>query len=201
MMVTSPTPSNGKTSIASQLALSLAKSGLDVLLIDADLRKRDLSTMFDVGFRPGLADLLQGNPPELIRPVELLPNLRLMGAGSRLERNPVELFQRKHFHESLALLQEKFDCMVVDTPPTLVVADARLIAASCDEVLCVVRAQVSSPKEVDQTIEALTRITGKAPKIIVNGVAHRQSYYKYKYSYTTEVAEETETVADMGRIE
>jgi capsular exopolysaccharide synthesis family protein len=202
MMITSPTPSNGKTSIASQLALSLAKSGLEVLLIDADLRKRDLSTMFDVGFRPGLADLLQGITPELIRPVELLPNLRLMGAGSRLERNPVELFQRQHFHESLALLHDHFDCIVVDTPPTLVVADARLIAQSCDEILCVVRAQVSSPKEVDQTIDALTRITGKSPKIIVNGVTHRQSYYKYKFAYTDGVAEEQTVTADaMGRIE
>jgi Mrp family chromosome partitioning ATPase len=82
MMITSPTPSNGKTSIASQLALSLAKSGLEVLLIDADLRKRDLSTMFDVGFRPGLSVLLLGRTPDLIRPVDLLPNLRLMGAGT-----------------------------------------------------------------------------------------------------------------------
>jgi capsular exopolysaccharide synthesis family protein len=200
MMVTSPTPSNGKTSIASQLALSLAKSGMEVLLIDADLRKRDLSTMFDVGFRPGLADLLQGKAPELIRPMELLPNLRLMGAGSRLERNPVELFQRQHFHESLALLHDRFDCIVIDTPPTLVVADARLIARSCDEVLCVVRAQVSSSKEVDQTIDALTRVTGKSPKIIVNGVTHRQSYYKYKYAYADGLAEQEAASTAMGEI-
>jgi len=184
MMITSPTPSNGKTSIASHLALSLAKSGLEVLLIDADMRKRDLTTMFDLGFKAGLSDLLQGNPPELVRPMELLPNLRVMGAGSKLERNPVELLQRRQFHECLGLLHEKFDCIVIDTPPTLVVADARLIARSCDEVLCVVRANVSSPKEVNQTLEALTRITGKSPKIVVNGVEHRQTYYKYKYDYT-----------------
>ncbi len=201
MMITSPTPSNGKTSIASQLALSLAKSGLDVLLIDADLRKRDLSTMFDVGFRPGLADLLQGRPPELIRPVELLPNLRLMGAGTKLDRNPVELFQRKHFHESLNLLQEKFDCIVVDTPPTLVVADARLIARSADEVLCVVRAQVSSPKDVNQTIDALSRITGKTPKIILNGVAHKQSYYKYKFAYSSEEHDAAEAAASADSLD
>jgi capsular exopolysaccharide synthesis family protein len=191
MMVTSPTPSNGKTSISSQLAVSLAKSGLDVLLIDADLRKRDLSTMYDVGFRPGLAELLQGRPPELIRPIELLPNLRLMGAGARLDRNPVELFQKREFHESLGLLQEKFDVIIVDTPPALVVADARLIARSCDEVLCVVRMQVSSPKEVNQTLDALSRITGRTPKIIINGVAHRQSYYKYKFTYASDGADDT----------
>jgi capsular exopolysaccharide synthesis family protein len=191
MMVTSPTPANGKTSISSQLAVSLAKSGLDVLLIDADLRKRDLSTMYDVGFRPGLAELLQGRPPELIRPIELLPNLRLMGAGARLDRNPVELFQRREFQESLGLLQEKFDVIIVDTPPALVVADARLIARSCDEVLCVVRMQVSSPKEVNQTLDALSRITGRTPKIIVNGVAQRQSYYKYKFTYANDDADDT----------
>lgn len=185
MMITSPTPSNGKTSIAANLALSLAKGGLEVLLIDADLRKRDLTTMFDIGFRAGLSDLLQGKAPELVQPIELLPNLRVLGAGSRLERNPAELLQRKHFHENLAQLHQKFDCIVIDTPPALVVADARLIARSCDEVLCVVRANLSSPREVNQTIDAMTRITGKTPKIIVNGVAHRQSYYKYKYSYTT----------------
>jgi capsular exopolysaccharide synthesis family protein len=201
MMITSPTPANGKTSIASHLALSLAKSGLNVLLIDADLRKRDLTTMFDLGFRPGLSDLMQGNPPELVSPMELLPNLKVMGAGTRLERNPVELLQRKPFHEHLKLLHEKFDCIVIDTPPTLVVADARLIARSCDEVLCVVRANVSSPKEVNQALEALTRITGKAPKIIVNGVAHRQTYYKYKYDYTKDGTEgHSESTTPSGTI-
>ena len=169
--------------------MSLAKSGLEVLVIDADLRKRDLTTIFDLGFRAGLSDLLQGNPPELVRPMELLPNFRVMGAGSKLERNPVELFQRRHFHEALSLLNERFDCIVIDTPPALVVADARLIARSCDEVLCVVRANLTSPKEVNQTLEALTRITGKTPKIIVNGVAQRQTYYKYKYAYSSEETE------------
>ncbi|HVX84431.1 MAG TPA: polysaccharide biosynthesis tyrosine autokinase [Phycisphaerae bacterium] len=197
MMVTSPTPANGKTSISSQLAVSLAKSGLDVLLIDADLRKRDLTSMYDVGFRPGLAELLQSQPPELVRPIELLPNLRVLGAGSKLDRNPVELLQRREFHESLNLLQDNFDVIIVDTPPALVVADARLIARSCDEVLCVVRMQVSSPKEVNQTLDAISRITGKTPKIIINGVAHRQSYYKYKFSYASDAADDT-VEADGG---
>lgn len=197
MMITSPTPANGKTSIASHLALSLAKSGLEVLLIDADLRKRDLSSMFDLGFRPGLVELLRGKTPELVRPVELLPNLRIMGAGAKLERNPVELFQRRHFRESLDTLQEKFDCIIIDTPPTLVVADARLIAGSCDDVLCVVRAQMTSQKDIDQTVDALTRITGKTPKLIVNGVEHRQSYYKYKFSYTRE--DNPGELADAGK--
>ena len=190
VMVTSPTPSNGKTSISSQLAVSLAKAGLEVLLIDADLRKRDLSTMYDVGFRAGLAELLQGQPPELIRPIELLPNLRLMGAGGRIDRNPVELFHRRALHEALNLLQDKFDVVIVDTPPTLIVADARLIARSCDEVLCVVRVQVSSPKEVNQTLDAISRITGHTPKIVINGVAQRQSYYKYKFTYASDHADD-----------
>lgn len=185
MMVTSPTPGNGKTSIADQLATSLAKSGMEVLLIDGDLRKRDLSTRFDVGFRPGLTELLQGKQPELIQPLELLPNLRLMGAGGRFDRNPVELFQRKHIRECLDQLKDKFDCIVIDTPPTLVVADARLMASSCDEILCVVRANMTSQKDIQQTIEALTRMTGKTPKIIMNGVEHHHSYYKYKFAYTT----------------
>jgi Mrp family chromosome partitioning ATPase len=121
-----------------------------------------------------------------------------MGAGSKLDRNPVELLQRQQFHESLNLLQEKFDCIVVDTPPALVVADARLIARSCDEVLCVVRAQVSSSKDVNQTIDAITRIMGKAPKIIVNGVAHRQSYYKYKFAYSSNEGDAEVAAAAAG---
>ncbi|MCL2645469.1 MAG: AAA family ATPase [Phycisphaerales bacterium] len=188
MLVTSPTPSNGKTAITANLGLSIAKSGLDVLLIDADLRKRDLTTMFDIGFRPGLSDLLQGNPPELVRPLEELPNFRIMGAGSQIERNPVELFQRRHFHEALAQLGgggERFDCILIDSPPALVVADARLIAQSCDEILCVVRASRSSPREVNQTLDALARITNKTPRIIINGVSHTQTYYRHEYTYST----------------
>jgi capsular exopolysaccharide synthesis family protein len=193
IMVTSPTPGNGKTSISSHLALSLAKSGLEVLLIDADMRKRDLSVMFDtgLGFRPGLAELLQGGTPELIKPVELLPNFKVMGAGGKLERNPAELFQRQHLREILDRLSEKYDVIIVDTPPTLVVADARLIARSCDEVICVVRAEVSSQKEINQTLDALSRVRGEMPKVIVNGVEHRSSYYKHKFAYTDGVAQAT----------
>ncbi|MCL2639821.1 MAG: polysaccharide biosynthesis tyrosine autokinase [Phycisphaerales bacterium] len=186
MLITSPTPSNGKTAITANLGLSLARSGLDVLLIDADLRKRDLTTMFDLGFRPGLSDLLQNATPELVRPIEQLPNFRIMGAGSKVEPNPVELFQRRHFHEALAQLgggHDRFDCILIDTPPALVVADARLIARSCDEILCVVRASRSSPREVNQTLDALARITSKTPKIIINGVIHTPTYYKHKYTY------------------
>jgi succinoglycan biosynthesis transport protein ExoP len=186
IMVTSPTPGNGKTSISSQLAISLAKSGLEVLLIDADLRKRDLTQMLDsgLGFRPGLSELLQNQTPEIIRPIELLPNFRFMGAGGKLTRNPAELFQSKQTREVLDSLAERYDAIIIDTPPTLVVADARLMAPSADEVICVVRAQVSSKKEITQTIDALSRVIGRMPKLIVNGVEQQGSYYKHKYSYT-----------------
>lgn len=183
MMVTSPTPGNGKTSIAAHLAISMAKSGMEVLLIDADLRKRDLTAMFDVGFRPGLCDFLQGQAPELVRPMQLLPNFSVMGAGSPMTRNPVELYQRRHLRECLEQFGDQFDCIVIDTPPTLVVADARLIAQSADEVLCVVRSQVSHEREITQTIDALSRVTGEKPKIIVNGVEQRLNYYKHRFSY------------------
>ncbi len=183
LMITSPTPGNGKTSIASHLALSLAKAGLEVLVVDADLRKRDLSTMFDIGFKPGLAELLQGQEPELVHPVELLPNFSVMGAGAKLDRNPAELFQRKHLREALDQVSQRFDCIIVDTPPVLVVAETRLMARSCDEVLCVVRAQMTSHRDIDQAVEAISRISGEMPKIIINGVQEGPKYYKYKYSY------------------
>lgn len=185
MMVTSPTPGNGKTSIAAHLAISMAKSGMEVLLIDADMRKRDLTAMFDVGFRPGLCDFLQGQAPELVRPMQLLPNFSVMGAGSPITRNPVELYQRRHLRECLEQFGDQFDCIVIDTPPTLVVADARLIAQSADEVLCVVRSQVSHEREISQTIDALSRVTGEKPKIIVNGVEQRLNYYKHRFSYAS----------------
>jgi len=183
MMVTSPTPGNGKTSIAAHLAISLAKSGMEVLLIDADLRKRDLTAMFDIGFRAGLCDFLSGQEPELVRPMQLLPNFRIMGAGSPITRNPVELYQRRHLRECLEQFGDQFDCIIIDTPPALVVADARLIAQSADEVLCVVRSQVSHEHEITQTIDAISRVTGEKPKIIVNGVEQRLNYYKHRFSY------------------
>ena len=124
IVVTSTGPGEGKTLVAANLAVALAQSGQRVLLVDADMRKPRVHTVFNQPQAPGLSNVLVGNAKasESVHKTTV-PGLWVMPAGLN-PPNPAELLGSKRFKDFMASLAQNFDWVMVDSPPVMAVADS-----------------------------------------------------------------------------
>jgi non-specific protein-tyrosine kinase len=182
LLITSAEPGAGKTSIAANLGVVCAQAGLQVVLIDADLRRPALHRPFDLRSSPGLTDLLVKD----IHNVEdfLLStgtrNLRLIGSGTS-PFNPAELLGSQGMRELLAELSENADLVIVDTSPTLAVTDAAVLASEVDGVLLVVAARKTRQEAAQHALESLQRVGANVLGVVLNAVPARRGSYYYQY--------------------
>jgi capsular exopolysaccharide synthesis family protein len=139
--ITSSLPAEGKTFVAANLALSFVRQpDRRVLLIDGDLRASRVHQVFGAARTPGLSDYLQGRADEY-QVVQMGGDANLcLIPGGREVTNPSELLMNERLRKLLELMTPLFDWIIIDTPPTLPVHDASMIADMCDGVLFVVRA-------------------------------------------------------------
>jgi capsular exopolysaccharide synthesis family protein len=141
----SSSPSEGKTTVSSNLAAALADINQKVLLIDGDMRRPRLHHIFGVANTEGLSSLLKGHSPVLGRPKEPIitetqvPNLCLMPSGPAVS-NASNLLYSPRFAEVIRAARGEFDYILIDTPPMLQLADARIISQHCDTVILIIRA-------------------------------------------------------------
>ncbi len=142
VVVTSTGPSEGKTVVAANLAVALAQAGQRVLLIDADMRKPRVHTVFEKPQTPGLSNVLVGcaKASEAVHKTTV-PGLWVMPAGLH-PPNPAELLGSKRFKDFMASLTEHFDWVIVDTPPVMAVTDSSVVAQLTTGVLFVVGASM-----------------------------------------------------------
>jgi capsular exopolysaccharide synthesis family protein len=189
ILITSPERDDGKTTLASNLAISLAQAGRRTLIIDADMRAAMQDLIFSLNGRIGLANVLadKETAQKVIRQTGIA-NLDLLPAGTA-SRNPSELLNSEAFHGLLEQLAEAYDHVVIDSPPLLAVTDARIIAASADATLLVLRAGKSNRKLSELSIDALVSVGAKLLGAAVNDV-HRRAYPSYgsygRYEYGAE---------------
>jgi capsular exopolysaccharide synthesis family protein len=145
IVMCSPSPSEGKTTVSSNLAAALAEINQKVLLIDADMRRPRLHHIFGVANDEGLSTILKNHAPILGRPrppivVETeVPGLCLMPSGPAVS-NASNLLYSPRLAELLRAVRSEFDYVLIDTPPMLQLADARIMSQHCDTVILVVRA-------------------------------------------------------------
>jgi succinoglycan biosynthesis transport protein ExoP len=186
IMITSPSPSEGKTMLVSNLALSYALNDRQVVVIDCDLRKPRLHQIFQLEPQPGLSNFLSGNATleVILRPTSI-PNLTVITGGA-LPPSPANLLNSEIFKELLAQLRQRFHHIIIDTPPVLGFADARFVSSLVDGVLLVVRHQ-STHKNAGRLAQQLL---SQAPVLgaVLNSVGYYgQTYggyylnYRYKY--------------------
>lgn len=182
VVVTSAGPGDGKTLIASNLAISLAQGDQRVLLVDADMRRPRLHEVFDVSQEPGLSNLLVGtcDQREAFRKSEV-PTLTVLPSGYS-PPNPVELLSSQRFSGFLANLREQFDYVIFDTPPVLAVADSSVLANLASGVVFVVGAD-KTPKQVARTaVEQLQTAKAHLIGAVLNRVdLEHDSYYVSRY--------------------
>lgn len=189
IMFTSSTSGEGKTFVASNLAMSFALLGKRVLLVGLDIRKPRLANLFEINdFNHGITNLLVKESPtwEDIQ-AQLLPsgvnrNLTLLMAGPT-PPNPAELVTRKSLGITFDLLRQHFDYIIVDTAPVGLVTDTLQIAKVCDTTVYVCRADYT-PKENFEMINGLA-FSKKMPKmsIVINGIDMSKKKNGYYYGY------------------
>ncbi|MGH9348880.1 MAG: GumC family protein [Vicinamibacterales bacterium] len=189
LLVTSTCPGEGKSLVASNLAMSLGQIGQRVLLIDADMRKPRVHDIFDVPQEPGLSNLLVGNAKtsEALRKAGS-SGLWLLPAG-RIPPNAVELLGSQRFNEFLRSLAANFDWVVIDSPPVMAVADAAVVAHSASDVLFVVGAEMTARQAAQRAIERLQQARARLLGAVLNRVhLDRHAYFYaqyYRREYTT----------------
>ena len=182
VLVTSSTPSEGKTFVAANLAQSfIRQADRRVLLIDSDLRASRLHLHLGASEKPGLSDYLRGDCNEFqITQVGAGGNLCLIPGGSDVT-NPSELLHSERMKQLLNRMSQMFDWIILDSPPALAVYDASILADMCDGVLFVVRAGSTDFELAAKASEGFREknLLG----VVLNHVARSDSYSEYYYGY------------------
>jgi capsular exopolysaccharide synthesis family protein len=186
IQVTSPNASEGKSTLAANLAISIAQSGKRVILIDADFRKPRVDKLFKIESALGLATVIAGERPlrEAIQFSEV-PNLSLLPCGPR-PANPAELLTSPQFVEVLAEIRQQFDFVIIDTPPVLAVSDPSIVAPRADGVLLTLQISKNGRPAAERAKEALTSLGANLLGVVVNGyssVRPASQAYEYGYGY------------------
>ena len=183
ILVTSPTSGDGKTTLVSNLAITMAQAGQRTLIIDADLRKPKQHKIFDIDNEIGIANVLVGTTrlEEAIRssPVK---GLDILSCGAQV-LNPSEILNSKAFEQVLENLMKCYDRIIIDSPPVVPVADSQIIAARCDIVLLVIRVDRSTRKIVQRAHNNIVSVGGNLLGVVVNDVANKRSRYGYYGRY------------------
>jgi len=198
LVVTSPGPAEGKSTTASNLAITLAQQGAATLLVDADLRRPIVHRAFNLVQEPGLTDVLVGRAQlrEAIRP-NVVPKLDVLPAGA-LPPNPSELLGSEAMRRLLDQLRTQYETVIFDSPPALAVTDASVLGASVDAVILVLRAGETEEVAAQRAAEQLRRVQARIAGIVLNGVEKdRDRYYNYYSSYRSDRLEPRGTLAAL----
>lgn len=183
VMVTSPGASEGKTTIASNLAIALAQSGRKILLLDADLRRPSVHQQFDISNRAGLSDLVRGkfDISDVTQKTNAVKNLSIITSGS-LPPDPAELLGSERMRNLLEELKQYFDMIVIDAPP-LLVADPQILCGLSDGMIYVIQPGRTRALAAKTPLEELERINIKLLGVVMNRIPKNRGYYYGGFEY------------------
>ena len=188
IVVTSALSGDGKTTSASNLAVTLAQQNKRVLLIDAETRRGNLHTLFGIEAQPGFFDLLYGQatPGECIRRVSLegTGHLDVLPSGGAPNANAADLLVAGRLAPFFERLRMQYDYVLIDTPPLNLFTDAALIGAHADAVLLVARADKTERQALRFAVLQLQHVQANLAGCILNGVdLRRNSRYRGGYDF------------------
>lgn len=182
VVISSAVPAEGKTSVATNVAVAAARAGLRVLLVDADLRNPQAALRFGIDVPLGLSDLLANG--HVVSPYLQdtgVENIQLLAAGS-VPPNPAELLASPRARLVWRELRRAADLVVVDTAPITNVADTLEIAGHADEVIIVVREGKSRLRHVADAADRLQRVGARLSGIVLNDQPNKHTPYNYGYA-------------------
>lgn len=180
--VTSSVPGEGKSVVSGNLAVAFAQAGRRTILVDADLRRPGLHTLFSLQNTMGLTDMVLSDGLGLANVAHETeePNLRVVTSGA-VPANPAELLGSQRMAVIMQRILAEADIVILDTPPVGLVTDAALAAARSDSTLLVVSPDESSERVVRKAREALANVNARVAGVVLNNVsprdAHANPYY------------------------
>ncbi len=186
LIITSSCPEDGKTTVAVNLAMMFALSNAKVILIDADIRKGRVSNFFKVKNAPGLVDYLSGQASleEITHTSVHNNNLTFIPSGTRTPR-PYELLESEEMKALLQELKAKYDYVILDTPPLVVVSDALALTSEVNGTIVVCRHESSYVKDIANTLDKLNFAKANVLGVVVNGYNNskvKSSYHSNRYN-------------------
>lgn len=184
IQVSSPAAGDGKSTLALNLSISLAMSGKRTILIESDFRRPKVHKLTGIHNKCGIVDVLRGDS-ELADAVQstAVDSFFVMPCGSR-PKDPAELLSRPEYEQLLGVLREKFDYVIIDTPPVLAVTDPASIAPRVDGVLIAMRLSRHTRDLGRRTLEQLRDVGATVSGIVINGVEEADGYGFGTYRYS-----------------
>ncbi len=183
LLITSSGPQEGKTTVATSLAIAMAQSGNRVLLIDTDMRRPRLHRAFGIPNDIGLTSTVVGEASidDAIKATEV-PNLSVLPCGP-LPPNPAELLHAERFKKLVDLLASKFDRLIFDSPPIGAVADAVVLSTQVDATLLVLRAGKTTYEMGRRAVDGLFGVNAFVAGSVLNNLDLESQSYGYYYYY------------------
>ncbi|HIA02637.1 MAG TPA: polysaccharide biosynthesis tyrosine autokinase [Myxococcales bacterium] len=188
LLVTSPLPEEGKTTIAIQTCIALASAGGRTILVEADMRRPRLAETLSLKANIGLSTFLANRETEIqdIIQASAIPNLDVIPCGL-IPPNPAELLNSLRLNQLIVKLQEKYDMIIVDSPPINAVSDALVMASRVDGVLLVAKAKQTTSEAVKSAYRALHDVDAPVIGTVLNDLQkgyfgyYRKGYYRKGY--------------------
>lgn len=205
IQVTSPNMGDGKTTLITNLAVTIAQSGRKVLIVDADLRRPRVHRAFGLAGKIGLAEVIAGTA-ELDEAIQItvVPNLSVLPCGRR-PQNPAELLTSPRFEDVLDDLRGAFDYVLIDTPPLLAVSDPCIVAPRMDGLILAIRVAKNGRPSAERARDILVGLKVNCIGLVVNGVGKHSSmsgygyeHYKYADEYVTAYTSSPEEMHPEG---
>ena len=188
ILITSAIPNEGKSTVAANLARTIAMGGSRVLLVDADMRRGELHALLGLKLEPGLTNVLR--QPDLIEAaiqISSLPNLSFLSRGGGVH-SPGDLLLNPACDQLLSRLREQFDYVIIDSCPVFAADDATTLAPKVDGSLFVVRSHFSRARIVNDALDLLYQRQAKVLGVILNRAdttSRAYNYYNYDEYYSS----------------
>ncbi|MFI5294146.1 MAG: GumC family protein [Thermodesulfovibrionales bacterium] len=183
VLVTSPSPGEGKTVTSVNLSITIAQAAHRVLLVDSDLRKPRIHKIFGLDNSKGLSTYLAGASGIDIICKGTVPNLSIIPSGP-VPPNPSELLSSGRMYDLIGVLNEKFDIIIWDAAPLLTVTDSLVLSKILDGTIIVTRAGQTTYESVSRALKSLNDIEAHFLGVVINGLDIRKNEYYYRqYQY------------------
>lgn len=182
IVVTSSKPDEGKSTVIQNLAISMALTNTRVLLIDADLRKPTLHKFFNIGNNNGLTNILMNQDEEekIVHMIPEVQGLHVITSGP-IPPNPSELLSSQKMAAFLKRITEKYDLVLIDSPPVGIVTDAAILSTMVDGTLLVCRQGETNIPELVQAKENLEKVNANILGVVLNRVKRTGKKHDYQY--------------------